>query len=94
MQRTDRYRDYYLEWMGGASDEVCVFGESAGAMAIHDLLVGEKGRLFDRAILQSATSYSDLTYREPRDAFRLSADLGEKAGCVVLNETSREAVGK
>lgn len=80
-----------MDFIGGSNRKICLFGESAGAMAAHDLLISEKNYLFDRIILQSASTYSDLTYREPEDAFRLSKDFANQVGCLPNNTNSTNA---
>lgn len=41
---------------GGDPDNVCAFGESAGAFAIANLLVYKRSVLFQRAVMQSAAA--------------------------------------
>lgn len=80
------FKEYYLPLFGEPNtSNMVLFGESAGAMSIHDLLLSEKSYLFSRAILQSSSSYSDLTYRKPSEALKVSLRLAELVGC---NESS------
>lgn len=68
-----------------------MFGESAGAMSLHYLMLSEKANLFKRLIFQSSSSYSDLTYRPPSDAYRISLRLAERLNCLLVyhsNETT------
>ena len=51
-------------------------------MSMHYLLISKKNHLFNRSIFQSASSYSDLTYRTPEDSFKLTKDFAEKVGCL------------
>lgn len=75
-----------------------MFGESAGAMSLHYLMLTDKAHLFKRLIFQSSSSYSDLTYRPPSDAYRISLRLAERVNClfvytrnVTANETASSA---
>jgi carboxylesterase type B len=61
---------------------VCLFGESAGAIMIHDLLLSEKSYLFNRAVFQSASGYMDTAFREPANALHVSLSFAEKVGCL------------
>ena len=66
------YHDYYLDLFGGSRKKISLFGESAGAMSIHYLLISEKNYLFNRVLLQSSSAYLDLAYRTPEDSYMLS----------------------
>ena len=59
------------------------FGESAGAMIIHNLLLSEKRDLFNRAILESSSSYIVNAYRNKEDSMQLAIHFAEKVGCIV-----------
>ena len=84
------YREYYLDLFGASRSKVCLFGESAGAMSMHYLLISEKNYLFNRLIFQSASSYSDLTYREPKDSFELTKDFASKVGCLPQFDSAKQ----
>uniref|UniRef100_A0A336MQ38 carboxylesterase n=1 Tax=Culicoides sonorensis TaxID=179676 RepID=A0A336MQ38_CULSO len=50
-----------IDIFGGDPNQITYFGESGGAMMIHDLLISPLGKgLFQRAIMQSGTSLSPL----------------------------------
>ncbi|XP_015115262.1 venom carboxylesterase-6 [Diachasma alloeum] len=70
---------------GGDPDNVTIFGESAGAVSVHHLIMSPLTRgLFHRAISQSGTSlspwamYTQKTAKER--AFKLAAELDCKSG--------------
>ena len=65
-----------------------MFGESAGAMSLHYLMLSEKANLFKRLIFQSSSSYSDLTYRPPSDAYRISLRLAERLNCLLVHHSN------
>ena len=75
------YREKYLLFFGGSMTDLCLFGESAGAMSLHYHLLSDKNYLFNRLIFQSSTSYSDLTYRSPSDSYILNIKFAELVGC-------------
>jgi carboxylesterase type B len=76
------YKEHY-EKIFNAQD-VCLFGESAGAMSIHFhmLNLNEKTeKLFNCAIIESGTAYLDIAYRRPDEAFEITEKLAEISGC-------------
>ncbi|CAF1073759.1 unnamed protein product, partial [Brachionus calyciflorus] len=82
------YRENYLDFFGGSPDKVCLFGESAGSMSIHFLLLTNKSNIFNRGILQSLSSYSDIGFRTPEEAFRVSLQFAQKVGCLTIDENN------
>ena len=80
MKAIEWYSDNYMKFFGGKN--ICLFGESAGAMSLQLLLQVEKSYLFNRLILQSSSSYLELAYRKPPDAFKVTLQLAEKVGCL------------
>lgn len=83
------YQENYLDYFGGSRDQICLFGESAGAISINLLLLSNKAHIFKRGILQSLSSYLDIGFRKPYDALKISLDLAEKVGCLSINESVR-----
>lgn len=61
-------------------------------MAIHNLLLSEKRNLFNRAILESSSSYLETSYRSKQDALQLGIHFAELTGCLppdsLKNETN------
>lgn len=53
-------------------------------MSLHYLMLTNKAHLFKRLIFQSSSSYSDLTYRPPQDAYRISLRLAERLQCLFV----------
>lgn len=54
-----------IECFGGDSNKITLFGESGGAMMVHNLIISPLNTgLFDKAILQSGTSLSSLLLQE------------------------------
>lgn len=51
-------------------------------MAIHNLLLTDKRNLFNRAILESSSSYLEYSYRSKEDSFQLGLHFAEKVGCL------------
>lgn len=78
------YKTQYLDFFGGLTSSICLFGESAGAMSLHHLMLTEKRDLFNRVILQSSSSYSDLTYRSPSETYQVWLSFAEKVGCLKI----------
>ncbi|HXW82837.1 MAG TPA: carboxylesterase family protein, partial [Candidatus Binataceae bacterium] len=82
-----------LEWVraniagfGGDPDNVCCFGESAGAMSIADLFaVDSASGLFRRAILQSGAEHAGSLSEAEKLASRFARELG-------LGSLSRDAL--
>lgn len=75
-------------YFGADENAICLFGESAGAMSLHYLMLTDKAHLFKRLIFQSSSSYSDLTYRPPSDAYRISLRLAERVNCLFVYQTN------
>ena len=66
------------------AQNICLFGESAGAMSIHFhvLNLNEKTKdLFQCAIFQSGTAYLDFAYRQPNEAYEMTDKLVEISNC-------------
>jgi carboxylesterase type B len=78
------YKENYVDYFGGLTSNICLFGESAGAMSLHYLMLSEKRNLFNRVILQSSSSYSDLTYHSPRDSYQVWLSYAERVGCLKI----------
>jgi carboxylesterase type B len=78
------YKENYLDYFGGLTSNVCLFGESAGAMSLHYLMLSEKRTLFNRVVLQSSSSYSDLTYHSPKDSYQVWLSYAERVGCLKI----------
>jgi carboxylesterase type B len=78
------YKENYVDYFGGLTSNICLFGESAGAMSLHYLLLSEKRNLFNRVILQSSSSYSDLTYHSPKDSYQVWLSYAERVGCLKI----------
>ena len=58
-------------------------------MAIHNLLLTDKRNLFNRAILESSSSYLEYAYRSKENSFQLGLQFAEVVGCLpsaILNE--------
>jgi len=51
-------------------------------MIIHNLLLSDHRNLFNRAILQSSSSYIVNSYRNREDSFQLAVHFAEKVGCL------------
>jgi hypothetical protein len=80
------YKENYLDFFGGFTQNVCLFGESAGAMSLHHLLLTKKNHIFNRVILQSSSSYSDLSHRTPSDSYQVWLNYAEKVGCLTITQ--------
>ncbi len=80
------YKENYLDFFGGFTQNVCLFGESAGAMSLHHLLLTKKNHIFNRVILQSSSSYSDLSHRTPSDSYQVWLNYAEKVGCLIITQ--------
>lgn len=77
------YREKYLNFFGGASNSVTLFGCSAGAMGIQNLLLTNKNYLFNRVIMQS--SFYPVSYVKPASLIAPSLNLAQQAGCQSTN---------
>jgi len=86
------YKQNYLKYFGGSNENMCVFGESAGAMSLHLLLISNKKHLFNRAIFQSSSSYLDQSYRNKYDAYKISLSFAEKVGCLKRPRNKKNSV--
>jgi len=84
------YKQNYLKYFGGSNENMCIFGESAGAMSLHLLLISNKKHLFNRAIFQSSSSYLDQSFRNKYDAYKLSLSFAEKVGCFKRSRNSKQ----
>lgn len=82
------YKENYLTYFGGSYNDMCLFGESAGAMSLHLLLLSNKNHIFNRAIFQSSSSYLDTSYRSKYDAYKLSLSFAEKVGCIKTSSSA------
>lgn len=79
------YKEHYLTYFDASDKNFCVFGESAGSMSIHyHTIYAELNdkQLFNCAILQSGTAYSDIAYRKPLDAFKITLNLAKQVNCI------------
>jgi carboxylesterase type B len=82
------YKKYYERLFNAKN--ICVYGESAGAMSIHfhALNLNENTKnLFNCAIIQSGTGYLDIAYRKPDEAFQITQKLAELTNCNNKNES-------
>lgn len=79
------YREHYLDYFGASKTSVCLFGESAGSMSIHFMLLSNQSHLFNRGIFQSTSAFSDITYRTSKEAYRVSLSFAQKVGCLEIN---------
>ena len=86
------YKQKYLKYFGGSNENMCVFGESAGAMSLHLLLISNKKHLFNRAIFQSSSSFLDQSYRNKYDAYKMSLSFAEKVGCLKRPRNKKSSV--
>ena len=84
------YKENYRKYFGGSMENMCIFGESAGAMSLHLLLISNKKHLFNRAIFQSSSSHLDLSYRNKYDAYKVSLSYAEKVGCLKRKKTRKQ----
>lgn len=82
MESIECYRKYYLELFGGSQTDLTLFGESAGAMSIHYLLLGKKNNLFNRVIFQSVSAYTETAIQTPEQSFLQTKELAELVGCL------------
>lgn len=74
-----------ISYFGGNPENVTIFGESAGAAAVHYSLLSPSCKgLFKRAIAQSGSAYNTWSYaRHPRESAYL---LGKRLGCNATND--------
>jgi len=75
------YKEKYLNFFGGLSKSICLFGESAGANAISNLIHLDKTNAFNRVIPQSGAGL----YDEPvpySDLYANSIKYVKKLGCL------------
>ena len=78
------YKEKYLDFFGGLSTNVCLFGGvSGGAEVISDLMLSNKNYLFNRVILQSGEF--NESRKTPNEAFANSLNFSRKIGCVPTN---------
>jgi carboxylesterase type B len=84
------YKQNYLKYFGGSNENMCIFGESAGAMSLHLLLISNKKHLFNRVIFQSSSSYLDQSFRNKYDAYKLSLSFAEKVGCYKRSRNNKQ----
>ncbi|XP_022105589.1 cholinesterase-like [Acanthaster planci] len=68
---------------GGDSDNITIFGESAGSASVHfHILSAHSKGLFNRGVMQSGTLFAPWAYSDDKDMLRKQAfDIGEKVGC-------------
>jgi cholinesterase len=80
------YLSNYAEHFGASSENITLFGESAGSMSIHYHLLGSKKNLFKNAILQSASALvrinkQTIAYKSPKDALKATLKLAKLVNC-------------
>ena len=73
---------------GGDHNDVTIFGQSAGgwSVSLHILSPLSKG-LFKKAIIQSGTILTDISYMDKNESFNYSKEFSQKLGCKT-NETN------
>ena len=80
------YRERYLALFGGHATRLCLFGESAGAMDIHALLVSAKNSLFDRVIMESGQH--NISWTSVADNLKASLSYLELTNCSNINKNT------
>ena len=77
------YRTQYLKFFGGATNQLCLFGESAGAMNIHALIMrkrnSNKDLLFNRVIMQSGQH--NISWTNANDMLKNSIEYLKLTKC-------------
>jgi acetylcholinesterase len=58
-------------------------------MNIHNLLLSDKRNLFNRAILESSSSYLESSYRNKESALKLTIHFAEKVGCLPKTDNNK-----
>jgi carboxylesterase type B len=85
------YKEKYLNFFGGLSKNLCLFGESAGANAISNLIHLDKNNLFNRVIPQSGAGL----YDQPPDIryeYANSLKYVKKSGCLPSDFSTKKPV--
>ncbi|KAK3849905.1 hypothetical protein Pcinc_043356 [Petrolisthes cinctipes] len=84
-----RWVQHNIHSFGGDPDRVTIFGESAGAAAVHfQILSPEAEGLFHRAILQSGTTLNPWALRHDHKQSAIS--VGKKLGCLGADDDDVE----
>ena len=76
------YKEKYVDFFGGFTNNICLFGESAGAMSIRMLMFSKKNYLFNRVILKS---FFNVSYTSPQDAYHRSINYLKNGSCLEAN---------
>ncbi len=77
------YKEKYLNYFGGLVNNVCLFGESAGAETLNSLIQSKKRNLFNRAIFQSGEF--DISRKDSTEVYENSLVYLRKTRCVPYN---------
>jgi acetylcholinesterase len=76
------FKEKHVNFFGGLDDNICLFGESAGAESIINLMFSKKNYLFNRVILESPYNVS---HRTPSEVYARSINYLKLTGCVGAN---------
>ena len=76
------YKEKYVDFFGGLYNNLCLFGESAGAMSIRMLMFSKKNYLFNRVILES---FYNVSYRSPQEVYTRSINYLKNTNCLPSN---------